>query len=384
MRGGKIFISYRREDGRGDSGRLYDRLKSSFPGRVFLDVETIPPGVAWDEHIAQFLSQSGACIVVIGRNWLNAVDESGRRRLDDPNDFVRQEIAAALKRDMRVVPVLVGGARMPTEQELPADLRDLCRRNAIPLPEAYWNVGVEKLIVELETAFAAPRPEPKVAPPPVRPSPPPPQRSNRTWTIVGAAALVVAAVVVVIMLIGRSNKPAAPPFQFAGHWRAVAMGPAGRTDEDLFVYPDQSLRWVAQSSTLAVGKWQDNTAADSLEATDAVDLKKNVKFSCTWKNVSESHESLNGTCLDSVRNAWTLSLSRAPGNPIVPPYNIQHVDLTTLNTAERAAFTEYLASQPCHCGMNVLTCLRTHYPRCTYGPGLAQEALANFLRTVRS
>src|ERR1022692_2586080 len=108
MRGGRVFISYRRDDSRADSGRLYDRLATYFPGRVFRDMGSIEPGVEWDEAIARVLSQSDACIVVIGKDWLNITDgqsdacivvigkdwlnitdAAGIRRLDDPRDTVR-------------------------------------------------------------------------------------------------------------------------------------------------------------------------------------------------------------------------------------------------------------------------------------------------------
>ena len=113
MRGGRIFISYRRTDSPAHTGRLKDRLAAHFRERVFQDVDSIAPGVEWDEEIARNLSQSGACIVIVGPGWLNAEDGAGNRRLDDHNDIVRQEIAVVLKREMRVFPVLVGGARMP-------------------------------------------------------------------------------------------------------------------------------------------------------------------------------------------------------------------------------------------------------------------------------
>src|SRR5579862_4391278 len=154
MRGGTVFISYRRDDSPADSGRLYDRLSARFPGRVFRDVKDIEPGVQWDDHLAKVLSQTTACVVVIGKNWLSAKDPTGRRRLDVPGDMVRQEIAVALRRPMKVFPVLVGGAKMPAEDDLPVDLRPLCRRNAIELPEHLWDEAVERLIKAIDTALA--------------------------------------------------------------------------------------------------------------------------------------------------------------------------------------------------------------------------------------
>ena len=125
MARGRIFINYRRDDSRADSGRLYDRLVGRFPGRVFRDVASLQPGVEWPVAIARVLGQTEACIVVIGKEWLNIRDPAGHRRLDDPNDTVRQEIVTALQRQTRIFPVLVGNAQMPQEPDLPEDLRPL-------------------------------------------------------------------------------------------------------------------------------------------------------------------------------------------------------------------------------------------------------------------
>ncbi|MGA3039794.1 MAG: toll/interleukin-1 receptor domain-containing protein [Bryobacteraceae bacterium] len=380
MRGGRVFISYRRDDSRADSGRLYDRLSASFPGRVFRDVGSIEPGVEWDEAIARVLSQSDACIVVIGKDWLNITDAAGIRRLDDPRDTVRQEIAAVLKRQMRVFPVLVGGARMPTEGNLPADLQALCRRNAIELPEQHWDEAVQKLIKALETAFV-PSAEPRASAPP---SP------RRAWVLPASAILAVAIIAALYLALRRSNAGAnagsvpAPnaAFQFAGNWRAVVITAGQRADEELNAYPDQSFRLVAQNSTTGIGRWQYNPAADSLELSDGTNLTNNARFSCSWKNVSAAPEGLSGTCIDRAQNAWTISLSRGPGRAVERYYNVPRVDLSSLSTAEKAAFTELLAREQCGCRMKMLVCLRTH-PACPYSAGLSQTALASFLRTVR-
>src|SRR3954470_24665047 len=119
MKPGKIFINYRREDSRADAGRLYDRLHDRYPSRIFRDVGSLEHGIECREAIDKVLSDSDACIVVIGKNWLNMTDTSGKRRLDDPKDTVRQELQTALTSGMRVFPILVGGAKMPAEEELP-------------------------------------------------------------------------------------------------------------------------------------------------------------------------------------------------------------------------------------------------------------------------
>jgi hypothetical protein len=111
---GKVFISYRREDAAYPAGWLYERLADRFgASRVFKDVDSIEPG---DDFVAEITSAVESCealLAVIGNQWLEATNKDGQRRLDDPQDWVRLEIEAALERDVRVVPVLVEDARMP-------------------------------------------------------------------------------------------------------------------------------------------------------------------------------------------------------------------------------------------------------------------------------
>ena len=150
MKAGKIFINYRREDSRADAGRLYDRLQARYPERVFRDVGSLEPGIEWREAIDKVLSDADACIVVIGKSWLTMADAAGKRRLDDPKDTVRQELQTALTSGMRVFPILVGGAKMPPEEELPAELQALARRNALEISEQDWNEDFDKLVAAIE------------------------------------------------------------------------------------------------------------------------------------------------------------------------------------------------------------------------------------------
>lgn len=144
-RSANIFINYRREDSAGHSGRLFDALSSHFSGRLFMDVDTLEPGVDFVEAIEQAVGSCEVLIVVIGREWLTIKDKAGRRRLDDPGDFVRLEVESALARRIRVIPVLVQDAAMPGAEELPASLARLARRNAIELSDARWAYDVDRL-----------------------------------------------------------------------------------------------------------------------------------------------------------------------------------------------------------------------------------------------
>jgi hypothetical protein len=148
----RIFISYRREDARGDAGRLTDDLKKAFgAGRVFRDIETIEPGVDFVEALNRAVSQCPVLLALIGPGWLTVKDASGRRRLDDPQDFIRLEIGTALARNIRVIPVLVGGAAIPRAEDLPENLQALARRQAYELSDRRWEFDVRQLIESLET-----------------------------------------------------------------------------------------------------------------------------------------------------------------------------------------------------------------------------------------
>lgn len=142
-----IFISYRRDDAAAHAGRLHDRLVAAFGHeRVFIDIDAIEPGQDFGAVIRRTLDGARLVVVVIGPRWLSAADAAGRRRLDDPDDFVRLEVAAALQRAVAVIPVLVGGARMPSADELPEDLQPLALRNAVELSDTRFHRDADALI----------------------------------------------------------------------------------------------------------------------------------------------------------------------------------------------------------------------------------------------
>jgi len=150
-----IFISYRREDTAGHAGRLFDRLTQHFgKGRVFMDVSDIEPGTDFVEAIDKAVGSCEILMVVIGREWVTCREPGGQRRLENPNDFIRLEAATALKRNIRVIPVLVQGARMPKSAELPADLEKLSRRQGIEISDTRWDSDTGQLIKALEAALA--------------------------------------------------------------------------------------------------------------------------------------------------------------------------------------------------------------------------------------
>ena len=145
-----IFISYRRNDTEGEAGRLFDDLIEEFgDNSVFMDVAAIEAGRDFRKVIDESVSTCGVLLAIVGKNWVDAKDDSGRRRLDDPTDFVRLETCSALRRDIPVVPILVRGAKMPRPEELPEDLREFAYRNSVELTHARWNSDLQVLIEAL-------------------------------------------------------------------------------------------------------------------------------------------------------------------------------------------------------------------------------------------
>ena len=140
----RIFLNYRREDAPAHAGWLYEGLAERFgPGRVFRDVDAIHAGSEFVPRIENTLEAADTILVVIGRNWLGA--------MGNPVDFVRLEIAYALRHHMNVIPVLVAGATMPAADELPPDLADLARLHPCELPDEDWSSGVDALVRSLES-----------------------------------------------------------------------------------------------------------------------------------------------------------------------------------------------------------------------------------------
>jgi len=139
-----IFINYRRDDTRGLAGRLSDHLRRTFgPDAVFMDDDAMKPGFDFVKQLDIQVSQCDVVLAIIGTNWFDVHDDKGQRRLDSTHDYVRIELAAALTRDIPVIPVLVDGAMMPSEDTLPDDLKSLARRHALELRYTRFNSDAE-------------------------------------------------------------------------------------------------------------------------------------------------------------------------------------------------------------------------------------------------
>jgi hypothetical protein len=213
-----IFISYRREDAEDSARALYETLLREFGSRerLFMDVEDIQFGLDFRTAVENKLDDCGVFLAVIGPAWLDVKDPndaSGRRRLDNPGDFVRQELATALKRKaLPVIPVLVRGAGMPSPDKLPDDLRDVAFRNALTLSHAVgWEDSVKKLVQQIRplvggsdgeqatgTAVSAigtaPRTARQIAPAPAAADSPAPDAGLSKVMLYGIPALIAAAI----------------------------------------------------------------------------------------------------------------------------------------------------------------------------------------------
>ena len=149
----RVFVSYRREDTRHVAGRLADRLVERF--QVFMDMDTIEPGTDFTDVIRRAVNDCDVFLSVIGTQWTTVEDERGQRRLDDPNDWVVAETAAALRRNAPVIPVLVDGARMPARSELPEALASLSSRQGMTLRHESFSSDVGRLIAAIDKRVRA-------------------------------------------------------------------------------------------------------------------------------------------------------------------------------------------------------------------------------------
>jgi hypothetical protein len=146
-----VFISYRREDSRETVGRIHDHLRQPFEEQhLFLDVDRQAAGEDYRMVISRALERADVLLAVIGTSWLAVADREGRRRLDDPEDIVRIELETAFKHNLRVIPVLIEGASMPSTVDVPPSLQPLCYRTALPVrPDPDFKNDLQRLVVAL-------------------------------------------------------------------------------------------------------------------------------------------------------------------------------------------------------------------------------------------
>lgn len=234
----RIFLSYRRDDSAGFAGRLADAMESEFgAGSVFRDVDDIRPGEDFIHAIETHLQQVGVVLVMIGPRWLGA-GADGQRRLDHADDFVRQEIQAALESGKPLIPLLVGGASMPAEADLPAAIAGLSRRQAVVLSDSNWRGDMERLVASLSTLL----PDEAVT------------DHTRRWMLGLAVAVVGLAAMAWAIQAWRSpptDVPSVPIHDIAGRWAAQVKYDWGDQHDEVFEfeYRGDSLHGTATYQT---------------------------------------------------------------------------------------------------------------------------------------
>ena len=154
-----------------------------------MDVAAIEPGQDFRKAIDQSVASCSVLLAVIGVQWLESRDAAGSRRLDDPGDFVRIELASALRSGVPIVPVLVRGSKMPRPEDLPEDLRDLAYRNAVELTHARWKSDIQLLIRALRASIGAPAQAEAEAQPPAKVAPRQQTRSSHVATASTVSAI---------------------------------------------------------------------------------------------------------------------------------------------------------------------------------------------------
>jgi hypothetical protein len=151
-----VFLSYRHQDAAPYARLLQSRLRERFPDvRVFMDLDSIEAGLDFAEVIGEAVDSCAVLMALIGRQWATLADEQGRRRLDDPDDWVRFEIRAALERGVRVIPVLVDGVKPLRQEQLPAELQKLARLNAVYLSYGRYEYDAARLLDLVQGVLAA-------------------------------------------------------------------------------------------------------------------------------------------------------------------------------------------------------------------------------------
>jgi hypothetical protein len=270
----RVFISYRRDDAAGYAGRLEEALEVRLGrGSVFRDVLDIAPGEDFVRAIRSRLADAQTVLVLIGPRWVGG-EAQGPRRIDDEGDFVRLEVAVALESSARVVPVLLPGARMPAEADLPAPLKPLARRNALSLSDEHWGEDVRRLCDALGVASR-----------------------QRLWPWALGGAMAAAAAVASLCWL-KPWAPADPSARLLGTWQAtVSYGSAG-TYEERFEFKRHAGELTGTASYLKYPRAIENLAFDG----------SNLRF--------ETHTQQSmGTETRELTHRYTAELRGQPADP---------------------------------------------------------------------
>lgn len=240
----KVFLSYRRTDSAPWAGRLGDALAARYgSGNVFQDVVTIRPGEPYVDVMNSAVAGADVVLAVIGPGWLRPTD-AGTPRLADPQDYVRRELVAAIAHARTLIPVLVGGAMLPSAQQLPDDLRPLVARQAVVLQDEDWAADVERLLKALG---------PEAAP-----------RRRRGLAAAGAVVVLVVAGFVASQLVGRGTGGAAG--------QAAQGGSTGTSSADAPCATPAGEGWTAigaSAPTTSQGEWRFTVTGGGYRSLDS-------------------------------------------------------------------------------------------------------------------
>lgn len=305
----RIFVSYRRADTQQAAGRLADDLGHHFGvDKVFRDVENIGLGLDFSEALNRELETCGVMLTLIGSKWLAVTDEAGARRLDNPDDWIRQEIATALRRNIRVVPVLIDGATLPAANALPDELRALVRRQGLELADARWRGDLARLIETLERLPGLERPV--VTPQSVAPAPAPvePVKPKRAW-IKWAAG--VAGVLFVLYLIGVSQPDGTSEPAASGNRPSTNVAPANvNTPATPAALPAPAASGPVDALASLAGEWRQDNTRNFVRLT-----RRGAAFDVAYWTEGGPKSLGEATWAD---NVLTLTVGQPVGNPPRP------------------------------------------------------------------
>ncbi len=353
--GRAIFISYRRDDTEGEAGRLFDDLVRAFgDNSVFMDVAGINPGMDFRKAIDDNVSGCGVLLAMIGPTWTSIANHDGTRRLDDPNDFVRLEIASALGRSIAMIPVLVHDAKMPHPDELPDNLKDLAYRNSVEITHARWNSDVQLLIGALgqyvsassrtseEPVHATVAVQLPPANPPAQATVPAKKSKKGLFIGIGAAAVVLIILIAVIASHGSgstdSDTSAKPETATAASPTTDASRPEPSTDVS---QPNSSAPETQSVSTEAAnplaGMWI-NPAPMSDNGLDRLEISEagGQVWMHAWGNVGDSESDWGKRAATEDGDQLSASWGPAPSNGRVAKITVEadgsKLDVTIDNT----------------------------------------------------
>ncbi len=265
--GKNIFISYREKDSAGEAGRLVDSLKEHFvDDQIFMDIDKIEPGVDFTDAISHSLECCDVMLAIIGPRWMG--DNKQMSRIKNNDDWVRLEIATALSRNIRVVPVLVDGADLPTSEELPEDLQGLLKRQAYEISNKRWRYDTDQLIDFLEKNVGMiprrkviPKPEKKVSLP-----------GTLKWVFLIAGGFFILSMILYALGIGNEEDP-------------LKNEPASIIDKNKQADPEEQVEFnndAGDNSGTNTGNEISNTRTN------------NITNEVTYKNVSGTWSDANG------------------------------------------------------------------------------------------